>query len=91
MKPEYIKQFEKLGFGMFVHFGLYSVLGKGEWVYYTLNSEDKKKYFSEEFANKFNPKKDWAIKLVKTAKAAGAKYITLKNKKHNRFFFFYFK
>ena len=39
MKPEYIKQFEKLGFGMFVHFGLYSVLGKGEWVYYTLNSE----------------------------------------------------
>ena len=26
---EYIKSFEKLGFGMFVHFGLYSVLEKG--------------------------------------------------------------
>ena len=28
---QYIKDFENLGFGMFVHFGLYSVLGKGEW------------------------------------------------------------
>ena len=26
---QYIKDFENLGFGMFVHFGLYSVLGKG--------------------------------------------------------------
>ena len=31
MKPESIKRFEKIGFGIFVHFGLYSVLGKGEW------------------------------------------------------------
>jgi alpha-L-fucosidase len=30
---EYVKRFEKLGFGMFVHFGLYSVHGKGEWAY----------------------------------------------------------
>ena len=29
---QYIKDFEKLGLGMFVHYGLYSVLGKGEWV-----------------------------------------------------------
>ena len=28
---QYIKDFEKFGFGMFVHYGLYSVLGKGEW------------------------------------------------------------
>ena len=26
----YIKEFEKLGFGMFVHFGAYSVYGHGE-------------------------------------------------------------
>ena len=31
---EYIKEFEKLGFGMFVHFGLYSVNAKGEWAYH---------------------------------------------------------
>ena len=28
---QYIKEFEKLGFGMFVHFGAYSVIGRGEW------------------------------------------------------------
>ena len=30
--PQYIKNFEQLGFGMFVHLGLYSQLNKGEWV-----------------------------------------------------------
>ena len=29
---EYIKRFERLEFGLFVHFGLYSVIGRGEWV-----------------------------------------------------------
>ena len=28
-----IADFEKLGFGMFVHWGLYSQLGMGEWTY----------------------------------------------------------
>ena len=28
---QYIKDFEKLGFGMFVHFGVYSVNAGGEW------------------------------------------------------------
>ena len=32
--PEYIKRFEQLGFGMFVHFGLYSQLSRGEWTMY---------------------------------------------------------
>ena len=26
-----IKEFEKLQLGLFVHFGLYSIVGKGEW------------------------------------------------------------
>ena len=29
--PQYIKDFEQLGLGMFVHFGIYSQLAKGEW------------------------------------------------------------
>ena len=33
IKP-YIHSFEEMGFGMFVHFGIYSVLGKGEWAKY---------------------------------------------------------
>ena len=39
---EYVKQFEDLGFGMFVHFGLYSILGKGEWVKSYYGIEDEK-------------------------------------------------
>lgn len=41
---EYIEKFKKLGFGLFVHFGLYSVVGKGEW-YLHLNPEaNEEKY-----------------------------------------------
>lgn len=29
--PGYIRAFEQLRFGMFVHFGLYSQIGKGKW------------------------------------------------------------
>ena len=88
MKPEYIAKFEKLGLGMFVHFGLYSMIGKGEWIYANPPGVDQKYYFSAEFANKFNPKKDWAKKLVKAAKNAGAKYITLTTKHHEGFCLF---
>jgi len=31
--PKYIQDFEQLALGMFVHFGLYSQLNSGEWVY----------------------------------------------------------
>ena len=31
-KPKpYIQAFEQLGFGIFLHFGLYSILQRGEW------------------------------------------------------------
>ena len=31
---EHIARFEKMGFGMFAHWGLYSQLGIGEWAYH---------------------------------------------------------
>ncbi len=80
---EYIENFKKLGFGLFVHFGLYSVVGKGEW-YLHLNPEaDREKY--DRLTNRFNVKKTWAKDLVKTAKAAGCKYITLTTRHHDGF------
>ncbi len=77
-----IKEFEKLGFGLFVHFGIYSVLGKGEW---------SKKHLEipwEEYhktLDTFSPKADWAEELVTTAKVAGCKYITLTTRHHDGF------
>ncbi len=43
MKYEYIRNFKRLGFGLFIHFGLYSVVGKGEW-YLTTNEMSKETY-----------------------------------------------
>lgn len=78
---DYIKDFEKLGFGMFVHFGLYSVHGKGEWAY-------NRSITPEEYAflpAQFNPHKNWAKDLVSTAKVSGCKYITLTTRHHDGF------
>lgn len=89
MKPDYIQNFEKLGLGMFVHFGLYSIIGKGEWHYSQLDEAGKKQYFDPNYlADKFNPKKDWAVQLVKQAKRLGAKYITLTTKHHEGYFLY---
>ena len=47
MKPDYIKRFEEMGLGLFVHYGLYSVVQKGEWHYNTLMTDKQKQdYFS---------------------------------------------
>ena len=82
IKADYIENFEKLGFGMFVHFGLYSVLGKGEWAEFCCNI-NKEKY--EKLAEKFNPAESWAKDIVATAKKAGCKYITLTTRHHDGF------
>ena len=75
-----IKEFEKLGFGMFVHFGLYSIYAKGEWAFKGTTPEKYEKLFCE-----FCPDTDWAKNLVKTAKAAGCKYITITTRHHDGF------
>ncbi len=82
---EYIKDFEKLGFGMFVHYGLYSHLKKGEWYKFCAEMPDDE-YFA--LANEFAPKKDWARELVAVAKNAGCRYITLTTRHHEGFSLF---
>lgn len=78
-----IKDFEKLGFGLFVHFGLYSMVGKGEWYLHLNPNADKTEY--EKLVNKFEIKETWAKDLVETAKKAGCKYITLTTRHHDGF------
>lgn len=85
-KLQYIQDFEKLGFGLFVHFGLYSIVGKGEWFLGSNPTADKQEY--EKLTKKFIVKKNWAKELVKTAKVAGCKYITLTTRHHDGFSLF---
>ena len=85
MKPEYIKRFEKLGFGIFVHFGIYSVIGQGEWFHSFLEQKGVTEDQYQALMQSFKVDKNWAKKLVKTAKKAGAKYITITTRHHDGF------
>ena len=85
MDRNYVYDFEKLGFGLFVHYGLYSVLGKGEWSKNILKISDVE---YEKLTEKFKVKKTWAKELVKMAKVAGCKYITLTTRHHDGFSLF---
>ena len=69
-----VVEYEKLGYGMFLHYGLYSELGRGEWVYH-MEKHDMKEY--EKLAEKFTAKDFDAEKIVLAAKAVGCKYVNL--------------
>ena len=74
--------FEDAKFGLFIHWGVYSLLGKGEWV-----MENDKIPIAEyrKLPLQFNPAKFDAEAWVKVAKTAGARYITITTKHHDGF------
>ena len=76
----YIQAFEQLGFGMFVHFGLYSQLQMGEWTYF-LHKRNAEEYKPLIESFRVRSMRD----IVETAKAAGCKYIVLTTRHHEGF------
>ena len=79
---QYVKDFENMGLGMFVHFGLYSLIGHGEWVKFLERIPDGT---YDKLTERFNPKKTWALELAETAKEAGCGYITITSRHHDGF------
>ena len=77
--------FQDAKFGLFIHWGVYSVLGDGEWVMETrpINRTDYAK-----LPNFFNPLKFDPAAWVTLAKTAGMKYITITSKHHDGFAMF---
>lgn len=69
-------------FGMFIHFGLYSVLGRHEWV---MENEGIPVAEYEQLAKRFNPKPNAARAWAKLAKQAGQKYMVMTSKHHEGF------
>ena len=65
-------QFQDNKYGMFIHWGLSSVLGHGEWV---MNERNIKVEDYSRLLRAFNPVDFDAAKWVATAKNAGMKYI----------------
>ncbi|MCL4481776.1 MAG: alpha-L-fucosidase, partial [Bacteroidetes bacterium] len=77
--------FQDAGFGMFIHYGLYSQLGKGEWVQLR-DTIPLDKYIK--LKDSFSPSGFDAEFIVKLAKKAGMKYITITSKHHEGFCLF---
>ena len=69
-------------FGMFVHFGLYSQLGRHEWV---MNRERIPVKEYEKLARTFNPAPGSPREWAALAKKAGMKYMVMTTKHHEGF------
>ena len=87
-REEYEKRmqwFVDARFGMFIHWGLYAIPARGEWVrsFEEIPKEDYMKYFEEFDPVDYDPKK-WA----KAAKEAGMQYVVLTAKHHDGFCLF---
>lgn len=72
-------------FGMFIHWGLYAIPARGEWVrnQERISVEDYQQYFEEFDPYKYDPKA-WA----RLAKEAGMKYAVMTTKHHDGFCLF---
>lgn len=77
--------FEEARLGLFIHWGVYSVLGDGEWV---MNNQNISKKNYEKLPKLFNPTAFDARAWVQMAKDAGMKYITITSRHHDSFSMF---
>jgi alpha-L-fucosidase len=77
-----IERFEKLAFGLFIHWGLYSQIGQGEWIMHRREISVKE---YEKLKDNFTAKDFDAAAIVRLTKEAGMKYITLTCRHHEGF------
>ena len=83
--PENLKAreaFQDRKLGIFLHWGIYSMLGAGEWVMNNRNV-DYQEYAKT--ASAFYPADFDATEWVKAFKEAGAKYVTITSRHHDGF------
>ena len=77
-----MKWWREARFGMFVHFGLYALLGRQEWAMANENIPPEE---YEKLAERFQPKPGAPREWAKLAKAAGCKYMVLTTRHHEGF------
>ncbi len=80
-----MKWFQEARFGMFIHWGLYAIPARGEWIRMAekMSNEQYYRYFNEFDPQAFDPDK-WAA----LAKQAGMRYAVLTAKHHDGFCLF---
>lgn len=79
------QRFEDDKFGVFIHWGVYSMLADGEWAMNVknINHDEYARLASGFYPSKFN-----AAEWVSAIKASGAKYITITSRHHDGFSMF---
>lgn len=86
--PENIRsrnEFSQARFGIFIHWGIYSMLGDGEWVMHNKNINHTE---YEKLAGGFYPSKFNAAEWISAIKRSGAKYICITSRHHDGFSIF---
>jgi alpha-L-fucosidase len=79
------EHFQDMKFGLFIHWGVYSELGAGEWVMHDKNIPYNN---YKRLADFFYPQAFDAKAWVQFAKRAGMKYITITSRHHDGFSMF---
>ena len=77
--------FNDARFGLFIHYGLYSLLERGEWVMF--NERIRPADYAK-LADRFKPRPDCAKLWAKAAVSAGAKYAVFTTRHHDGFCLF---
>ncbi len=80
------QEFRDAKFGLFLHWGLYSMLATGEW---TMTNKDLNYKEYAKLAGGFYPSKFDAARWVSAIKASGAKYICITSRHHEGFSMFH--
>src|ERR1035437_3254473 len=81
-RTERMKWWHEAKFGMFIHWGLYSVIGQHEWAK-EVEGIPLEQY--EQLAHAFKPQPNAARDWAKLAKQAGQKYMVMTTKHHEGF------
>lgn len=82
LQPEDLQWWRDAKVGMFVHWGLYSILGRGEWARF--NEQIPKEEY-EGLADEFNPQDFSMTEWTDLAKEFGAKYMVMVTRHHDGF------
>jgi len=83
--PKSVQWFREAKLGMFVHWGVYSLHGRGEWV---MQNEGIPISEYENLPPRFNPQEFDAKEWVRMVKDSGIRYITITSKHHDGFAMF---
>ena len=79
------KQFEEERFGIFIHWGIYSLFAQGEWYLNAgINEQEYAKSATAFYPHRFN-----AQQWVKAIKSSGARYVTFTTRHHDGFSMFH--